>query len=89
MQLEDAINFLFIIMMFLWLIKADLFFIIFGATVYLFIVFFIFAINPFRSGTLIINDLLINPTYLILPFIPLFIYIVFNTIKKGLKKTNK
>ena len=82
MELEESINFLFLIIFFLWFIKADFFFILFGVSVYLFILFYLYTSNPMESFELILNDIFVNPSVLLLPFIPLAIYISVMVIRK-------
>ncbi|MFX1316403.1 MAG: hypothetical protein ACFE9T_11105 [Promethearchaeota archaeon] len=87
MEFIDSLLFLFVLLLFLWAIKADFFFIIFGIATFLYFIIILFYSNPVEIMLAVIYFIFMNPLGLILVFIPLILY----SINVGIKKlmTNK
>jgi len=90
MQFLDSLLFLIILLVIIWSIKADLFFVIFGFAIVIFILFQFFFMDPFNILISISNFILFNPFGLFLLFIPLIVSIfkyifekLFHKIRSG------
>ena len=86
MDITEAIPFLFMIMAFLWLIKADFFFILFGVAVYLFLIIFLFVSNPVESLFQIGDNIILNPITLVLFIVPFIAFGIIKFLQKILTK---
>ncbi len=82
MNLNEAILFVFFILILLWVIKADFLFIILGIASFLFFLIILFSENPLDITISVLNFLFLNPFGLFLIFTPLLLYI----LKEGIKK---
>lgn len=72
MQILFAMAFLFIILFIAYNVKADFFLLVFIISVYLYILIYLFILNPFEIGLRMMIDLFSNPLnffFLIIPFI--------------------
>lgn len=76
MEFLDSLFFLVILLLIIWSIKADLFFVIFGFAVFMFILFQLFFMNSLDIIISISNFILFNPFGFFLLFIPLIISII-------------
>lgn len=73
MEFLDSLLFLIILLVIIWSIKSDLFFVVFGFAVFIFILFQLFFTNPFEIIVSISSFILLNPFGFFLLFIPLII----------------
>lgn len=86
MNLDESIFFILFILILLWFIKADFFFIILGIAAFLFFLIIYFSKSPLEIILSILNFLFLNPLGLLLIFIPLILYLVREQIKKHLNQ---
>jgi len=76
MQILSAMLFLFILIFIAYSLKADFFVLVFLIAVYMYILLYLFILNPIEVGIRVIVDLFSNPLNLfsiIIPFICIFI----------------
>lgn len=76
MEFLDSLFFLIILLVLLWSVKADLFFVVFGFAVLIYFLFQLFFIDPLEILFSIASFLLLNPAGFILLFIPSIISIL-------------
>jgi hypothetical protein len=86
MQFLDSLLFLLILLVLLWSIKADLFFVVFGFAILLFFLIELFFMQPLEILLSIINFMFLNPTGFILLFIPFIIAFIKHVVKKNLSR---
>ena len=88
MNLQNSLLFLFLLVSFLWVLKADLIFMIFGTAVLIYIMIQLFFMDPVEIIISTGQFFLINPFGILILFIPLIIHGINYGIKK-LKRTKK
>ncbi len=81
MEYIESFLFLILLLVYISTLKANTFIIIFSASVYLFLIFQLFYLNPIEIISSLISKLLRNPYGFILLVIPLII----DTVYKGLR----
>lgn len=82
MNFLNSLFFLIVLLFLVWNIKAELFYMIFGIFVFLYIISLLFLVDPLE---IIIRTLLFmcfNPLGIITLFIPIIIYGIHQSIKK-------
>ncbi|MFX1326296.1 MAG: hypothetical protein ACFE8N_15205 [Promethearchaeota archaeon] len=82
MNLLDSVVFLLLLIAFLYVIKADLFFMIFGTVVLLYFLILLFFMDPLEILFATIEFIFLNPFGFIIIFIPLVTYIFLQKLKK-------
>lgn len=82
MEFYDSILFIFFILILLWVIKADFFFLIFGIAAFIYFLILLFVEDPLTIIISMIEFVFFNPLGLILIFIPLIIYILIKMIRR-------
>jgi len=82
MKFLDSLLFLVVLLVLLWSIKADLFFLIFGTALLVFFLIQLFFMNPIDILISIGSFILLNPTGFIFLFIPLIISSIKYLIRK-------
>jgi hypothetical protein len=82
MNFLNSLLFLGLLLSFFWIIKADLFFMIFGMALLLYFVINSFFVDPFEILFTIGQFIFTQPLGLLILFIPLIIY----GIDKGIQK---
>jgi hypothetical protein len=82
MEFLDSLLYLTILLVLLWSVKADLFFVVFGFAVLIFFLFQLFFIDPLEIIFSIVSFILLNPAGFLLFFIPSIISILKYIIKK-------
>lgn len=82
MEFLDSLLFILILLILLWTIKADFFFIIFGIASFLYFLIVLFSYNPLEIILSIFNFIFSNPLGLVIFFIPIIIYSIAKNIKK-------
>jgi hypothetical protein len=83
MEFYDSILFVFFILILLWVIKADFFFLIFGIAAFLYFLILLFAENPLIIIVSTLQFIISNPLGIILIFIPLFLYVIMKIIRRS------
>lgn len=83
MKFLDAVLFLMILLVLLWSIKADFFFMFFGTAILLYFIIQLFFMNPFEILLSLLNFMFLNPLGFLLLFIPLIINIIYHYRKKA------
>lgn len=83
MKFLDAVFFLMILLVLLWSIKADFFFMFFGMAILLYFIIQLFFMNPFEILLSLLNFMFLNPLGFLLLFIPLLINIIYHYHKKA------
>ena len=89
MQFLDSLLFLLILLVLLWSIKADLFFVVFGFAILLFFLIQLFFMQPLDILLSIVNFMFLNPAGFILLFIPLIISLIKYVIKKKFSRNKR
>ena len=89
MQFLDSLLFLLILLVLLWSIKADLFFVVFGFAILLFFLIQLFFMQPLDILLSIVNFMFLNPAGFILLFIPLIISLIKYVIKKKFSQNKR
>ncbi len=91
MEILESFLFLIIILIYLSTIKANTFFLVFGAAIYLFFIIQLFFFDPFEVLSTFIKNIFINPLGFFLLLVPLAIHILIKGLKKiwGIKKDFK
>jgi hypothetical protein len=82
MLLFASIIFLIFIMVLLWNIKSDFFFIVFGVAAFLYILIELLVEDPFKILLKVIEFVILNPLGLIILFLPIFCYLLYNYISR-------
>ena len=82
MEYIRAIFFFFVLLGFLWKMKADYLFVLFSFAAYLFLLFYIFKYSPLDLSLSVLNLFLVNPYILFTLVIPLVINYIYKKIKK-------
>ena len=85
----DSFLFLLLVLNFLWLIKADIFFIVFGIVVLLYIITQSFFLDPLEIIFTIGQFILANPLGFLILFIPLIISGISKEIRKRIDSNRK
>lgn len=88
MQFLGALIFLIFLLILLWYVKADFFFILFGIAVYFYILLRIFSIRPFDVFDSVAEFVIAYPIGLFLLVLPIIIYILYNFIKNSSKNSS-
>jgi hypothetical protein len=81
MEYLESIFFLIILLVYASTLKASTFFIVFGSTIYLFIISQLLYLDPFEILSSFLQDLLRNPFGFLLLFVPLGIDGLFRVLK--------
>lgn len=81
MEILIAIGFLYIILFLTILIKANFFSLIFMVSIFLFIMLWLFLLNPFRVINSIFTNILGNPWGLFFILTPLVMIVIIKKIK--------
>lgn len=71
-----------LLLAFLWTIKADIFFMIFGTVILLYFLFQLFFVDPLEIVFSVGEFFLINPFSVLILFIPLIIHGIHQGIRK-------
>ena len=87
MNFLNSLLFLVLLLSFFWIIKADLFFMIFGIVLILYFVIYSFTLDPFEVLITIGQFVFTNPLGILILFIPLIIYGINQGVQK-LKSKN-
>ena len=82
MNIENSLFFLLIIISFIWVIKADFFFMIFGTVILLYFLILLFFMEPFDIIISAGHFFLLNPFGVLILFIPLIIHGIHQGIRK-------
>jgi hypothetical protein len=82
MEILIAIGFLYIILFITVLIKANFFSIIFLVSAFLFVILWLFLLNPYEIIAIIYLNILTNPWGLILLILPLVIIEILRRVRK-------
>ncbi|MFX1419324.1 MAG: hypothetical protein ACFE9N_10430 [Promethearchaeota archaeon] len=82
MDFVNSLFFLLLILALLWVIKLDLFFMVFGTVVLLYFIIQLFFMDPIEIFFSIGSFFLLNPFGVLILFVPLIIY----ALNLGLKK---
>lgn len=85
MEYLESIFFLIILLVYASTLKASTFFIVFGSTIYLFIISQLLYLDPLEIFSNFLQDLLKNPFGFLLLFIPLMIDGFYGVLKKNIK----
>ena len=89
MEFLSSLVFLYVIIFFLWTIKADFFFVIFTAVVFLYLIIGFFTKSPLRLFFEIIKFIIENPLGLVLLILPLTSYLLSNVIQNIIHSKEK
>lgn len=89
MKFLDAVLFLIFLLVLLWSIKSDLFFMLFGTAVLLYFIIQLFFMDPLEILLSLVEFIFLNPLGFIILFIPLVISIIDYIRKKIKSKKNK
>lgn len=82
MNFLNSLLFLLLLLAFLWTIKADLFFMIFGTVILLYFITQMFFMDPLEILFSVGEFFLLNPFGVFILFIPLMIYGIYWGIRK-------
>lgn len=82
MDFVQSVIFLFLIVLFLSMLKSNIFLLVFGSTIFIYFILQLFSFDPIEILTIAMNDILINPVGLVLLIIPLTIDSLIRIIKK-------
>jgi hypothetical protein len=74
--------FLLLLVAFLWVIKADIFFMVFGTVVLMYFLIMLFFMDPLEVLLSTFEFILLNPLGILILIIPLVIYLIFHWSKK-------
>lgn len=82
MNPQNSMLFLLMLIILLWGIKADIFFMLLGTVVLLYVLTLLFFINPLEVFITTIEFVFFNPTGLLIILIPLIFYGILQLFKK-------
>lgn len=82
MDFLNSLLFLLLLLAFVWIIKADLFFMIFGTVILLYFIIQMLFMDPLEVLFSIGGFLLLNPFGFIILFVPLLVYGIFQGLRK-------
>ncbi len=82
MDFVQSVIFLFLIVLFLSMLKSNIFLLVFGAVIFIYFILQLFSFDPIEILTITMNNILINPLGLVLLIIPLTIDSLIRIIKK-------
>ena len=88
MEYINSIFFFFVILSFLWKMKADYLFVLFGFAAYLFLLFYIIKYRPLDLFLSVLNLFLVNPYGIFILVVPLAINYIYKQIKKRSSNSN-
>ncbi|MBY8992343.1 MAG: hypothetical protein KGD58_16475 [Candidatus Lokiarchaeota archaeon] len=88
MNFEDSLVFLLFLIAFLWGIKADIFFMIFGTVVLIYVLVLLFFMDPIEILIDTIEFVFFNPFGLLVVCVPLFFYGILQFLKYTSSKKN-
>ena len=88
MEYINAIFFLFVLLGFLWKMKADYMFVLFSFAAYLFLLLYIIKYSPLDLSLSVLNLFLVNPYGLFILVVPLVINYIYKQIKKRSSNSN-
>jgi len=88
MEYINVIFFFFIILGFLWKMKADYLFVLFSFAAYLFLLFYIIKYSPLDLFLSVLNLFLVNPYGIFILVVPLAINYIYKQIKKRSSNQN-
>ena len=88
MEYINAIFFFFVLLGFLWKMKADYMFVLFSFAAYLFLLLYIIKYSPLDLSLSVLNLFLVNPYGLFILVVPLAINYIYKQIKKRSSNSN-
>jgi len=88
MEYINAIFFFFVILGFLWKMKADYLFVLFSFAAYLFLLFYIIKYSPLDLFLSVLNLFLVNPYGIFILVVPIAINCIYKQIKKRSSNSN-
>jgi len=82
MNIQDSMFFLLLLVAFLWVIKADIFFMVFGTVILMYFFVMLFFMDPIEVLLRTFEFIVINPVGIIILIIPLVVYLIFQRTKQ-------